>query len=60
MCDVCDDLTRRIERYGRLAKIGMDDLTRDRIVALIDHLQRRKDALGHCPAIVTKKEGRLR
>ena len=45
MCDQCQQLDTRIQRYRGFVKAGLGDLTIERIKELIEELQRRKEAM---------------
>jgi hypothetical protein len=45
MCDECQNLETKIQRYRRFVRQGLDALTTKRIVELIKELERRKEAM---------------
>ena len=45
MCDKCDELDMKIERYRRLADSAMDRLTREAAAKLIEELNAHKAQL---------------
>ena len=42
MCDTCVELDKKIERYRRISSLIADQITIDRIKALIQELQTQK------------------
>ena len=47
MCNTCEKLEADIQRYRKLRLAGLDQLTVDRIEALILELQKRKEEVLH-------------
>ena len=45
MCEQCQQLEIRIQRYRGFLKSGLDALTVERTKELIEELQRRKEAM---------------
>jgi hypothetical protein len=45
MCDKCAELDKKIERYRRVSSSLADQITIDRVKALIDELQTQKAEL---------------
>jgi hypothetical protein len=45
MCEKCEQLDVKIQRYRKFATQGLDPLTTERINALILELERRKEAV---------------
>jgi hypothetical protein len=49
MCDECDKIDAKIERYRRIVDPVMDPLTRERVNKLIDDLMAEKAGLHPDP-----------
>jgi hypothetical protein len=45
MCERCEQLEAKIQRYRSFIAQGLDDLTVERIKELIKELERRKEAM---------------
>jgi ABC-type phosphate transport system auxiliary subunit len=47
MCDKCQQLENRIQRYRKFIAQELDSATVERISALIQELQQRKETMQH-------------
>jgi hypothetical protein len=47
MCEKCQQLETRIQRYRKFIAQGLDPAAVERINALIQELQQRKEAIQH-------------